>query len=934
MTAVQTTTTTTTTTSSRSGSQLIVGSQANTQSVGTYVTDVTIQPYINPTIISFYAYNMRPNTLVHIFFDSVLVDQYCAPGIIPASFTGTGGYEVIARNGDWGTPIYTDEIGQVAGQFNVPAASFKTGDRKIQIADVTSLSLGTGAITTLSSAMFTASNLSVTRNAVTLTTVNPTVSYTAISDLVVNTQISYANTVLPDIVNIVNNVITNTQIITLPNVAFAVPQLYVEPAPVWMPVFDNSSIGGGDGGGGGEPLAQSLSIITPGGQAGVYVTSLDLFFQEKSLTSNNGVTVYLCEVDNGYPNTSCILPFSTTHLAFANIATSNLANVSTNFRFEAPVFLNNNKQYAFVVRPDANDPDYTIYTANIGDIDITTGYQVFSQPLLGTAFYGATQAQWTALQTEYIKFNLRRATFNAAQGDAYFYNSNTDYIYISGISYSNTTAQLLPGDYVYGANGSTPSWANASKLGTLSFYDNTRNLLYIENSTGAYTGANVVQIHRFANASVMTPNTLTLVAYANTVSVYNPVVDALVPQIASIAPSGTSIYFDYTGTSNAYSVDSLPFNVQPGNHTEFYDKERIVASLSNETAQMSGAKSFKLHANLTTTSSWVSPLIDLVRDQQLVIANKIDPVGFNYNEFLNYSNTQSKYVSKVITLAQGQDAEDLSVSLTAHRPVGTDITVWVKFLNGEDSDSIGQKTWTPLINQGASIYSDPSNPNDFKEMNFVMPSAYSAFTTTGTVSANNSSANVYGVGTSFGSQVQVGYWINMAPNTTFTEQSRQVISIVNTTLMILNAPFTVTGTGYTANAYYVVVPPTTAYKSVNNRIQMTGTVTTSTTNNAIIGSGTNFVSQFNPGTILWCANDQQVVVTVTNSTYLTVGAPWTSSVAGANVYTTTPTGVTYLNSNSALYNTFKQFQLKIVLQSDDSSKVPYLDDLRVLALQL
>ena len=42
----------------------------------------------------------------------------------------------------------------------------------------------------------------------------------------------------------------------------------------------------------------------------------------------------------------------------------------------------------------------------------------------------------------------------------------------------------------------------------------------------------------------------------------------------------------------------------------------------------------------------------------------------------------------------------------------------------------------------------------------------------------------------------------------------------------------------------------------------------------------------------------------------------------------------YLNSNSTLYTTFKQFQLKVIIQSNDSSKVPLLNDLTALALQL
>ena len=52
MAAVNTTTTVTTTTSTRLGQQLVVDSQANTISVGDFVTDVSIQPYIANRIIS------------------------------------------------------------------------------------------------------------------------------------------------------------------------------------------------------------------------------------------------------------------------------------------------------------------------------------------------------------------------------------------------------------------------------------------------------------------------------------------------------------------------------------------------------------------------------------------------------------------------------------------------------------------------------------------------------------------------------------------------------------------------------------------------------------------------------------------------------------------------------------------------------------------
>jgi hypothetical protein len=886
LTATNTTTTVTTTTSTRSGTQLVVDSQSNTVSIGNVVTDVNIQPYIANRIVSFYAYNLRPNQRLHIFFDSVLVDNYCAPCIIPDTIADTSDYNSLTKNGNWGDPIYSDSHGQVAGQFNIPSATFKTGDRVLEIADVTSISLGNDAITTSASAQFTASNLSVTRESITLTTVNPIISSQNVTQQVVDSQTTTSTINIADRINFTG-------------------QFY-------------------------EPLAQGLTINTPEGEPGIYATSIDIYFQQKSQTSTNGMTVYLCETLNGYPNGYKILPFSVVHLPYDSINVSDDASVLTTFTFEAPVFLNNNTEYAFVCKPDNNDPDYRVYTAILGDIDLTTGYQVFSQPVVGTAFEGATTTQWNALPTEYVKFNLKRANFTTNSGNAVFNNSNTEYLNVYNISYVNTSVGILPGDIIYKASNASPSSVNTSVKGTFNYFDTVRNIFYASNSTGNFTGNSFVQIHRFANSSSVA-NSTTLIASANVSSLYNPIVDALVPQFASLTPPGTSISYTFKGTSNTYAIDSNAYKIFPGYETEFYDKERIIASKSNEVSSMDSSKSMNITALLKSDSDFLSPIIDTVRKQELVLGNQIDPISFNYKEFFNTSNAKSKYVSKIITLADGQDSQDLQVTIQAHRPYGTAISAYVKFLNGEDNDPISAKTWTPLVNQSGSLYSDPSNPSSYFDFTYVVPEGYVCFTSNGTVTTNTSSAVVTGSNTTFSTTFEPGWYVNIAANSTNIEYARQIISISNNTSMTLNAPFT---TDHTNVPILLVVPPTTAYLSTNTSTQLTGTVTTSTTNNNIIGSGTNFLGELTPGSIIKAAGDEQTVVSVSNSTYVTVGKPWSSGVSSANVYIVNPQGLTYLNNANNIYSTFKKFQIKVVLQSNDSSKVPFLKNIRAHALQL
>jgi len=910
--AISTTSTTSIETSTRDGIKLTVTPVTSTEQIGNFVTSVSNQPFIANRVVSFCAYNMRPNQRMHFFFDSINVDQYCAPA---GRITGSGDLantyviplyaewaSTIPKGGNWGDPIYSDKWGRIAGQFNIPAGRFKTGDRAFQITDVDSLILGTDALTTLASAVFTASNLSVTKQITTLTTISPELGSVPVTETVTQSNTVTTETTLEDVITI------------------------LPPPPPPPPIFWFWL----------EPVAQALSIQTPQGQAGIFATGLRLFFRQKSKVRDYGVTVYLCETDNGYPNGNAILPYSTVHKEYADINISQDASVPTTFLFPSPVFLLNNKTYAFVIRPDANDPDYQVWTCRLGDVDVASGYQVYSQPLAGTAFYGATDKQWTALQDEYVKFILYRAEFNSQEGQAVFYNSNTEYISVYNVGYVNTTASILSGDIAFQStnslSNSTGGTANSSVYARVDYYDSVKNIVYCDDSTGQFIDNSFVQIHRFSNTTY-SPNNLTLVAYANTGLLYNPVVDAVTPQLAFMTPAGTVLDVYYKGTSNSYSLDSSDFRVTPGYESEFYDRERIVSSKSNEIYNMSGNKSFILKGKMTSDTSFLSPVIDVVRNQQLVIKNEIDNLSFQYDEFFNSGNAKSKYVSKVITLAPGQDAEDLQVVLTAFRPVGSEIEVWVKYLNGEDPEPISQKTWSPLLNNTLDYYSDPSNPNDFKEYVFSTSENYPFIQLSGTVTGNTTNTTLTGVNTLFQSEVYPGWYVVTLPDspTTNTVNTRRIISIENNTSLTISSNNSVNSTAQTA---YLAFPPTTAYMSRQSTTQLTGTASVYTTNNSVVGSGTTFNTDFRPGSIVQVANDSQIIVSVTNSTHLTVGTPWSSTVSGANVFIETPLGVTYSSLDNKIYTTFKQFQIKIILKSNDSSKVPIIDDLRVLALQM
>ena len=194
-----------------------------------------------------------------------------------------------------------------------------------------------------------------------------------------------------------------------------------------------------------DPLAQSFIV---GDQNGVFVTKLDLFFYSKT-TSKTPVTVQLRPIENGVP-TSLILPFSEVELLPNDIQTSDDGTLETTIEFNAPVFLENQKEYAIVLLTDSTD--YQVWISRMGEEDITTRNKpesvkkiVSQQPTLGSLFKSQNGSTWEPSGYEDLKFTLYKAEFTTDPGSISFYNP------IEGGDY-NTFEKLNPKDIIANSN--------------------------------------------------------------------------------------------------------------------------------------------------------------------------------------------------------------------------------------------------------------------------------------------------------------------------------------------------------------------------------------------------------------------------------------------------------------------------------------------------
>jgi hypothetical protein len=77
----------------------------------------------------------------------------------------------------------------------------------------------------------------------------------------------------------------------------------------------------------------------------------------------------------------------------------------------------------------------------------------------------------------------------------------------------------------------------------------------------------------------------------------------------------------------------------------------------------------------------------------------------------------ARYVTRVVTLAEGFDAGDIRAYITAYKPLGTDIFLYYKVKNFSDPDPFDSKPWTRMTQKTSSrLFSD--DVSDFIEYEF------------------------------------------------------------------------------------------------------------------------------------------------------------------------------------------------------------------------
>lgn len=916
--------------------QLSMSSNTQTTNVGSFVTDLSMNPYMKGQPIVIVAYGLRPGTRHYVYFDEKPVSNLVAPARLPANWTYSRAATVddVVLTGLRGAALTSDNSGILVGVFYMPDNTFFVGERDMLIVDVDQFnSIETS--TSRCSSKYNAYNLDVNKGNLTMTTASVGGSFiqTNHASVTVNSAISTYTVTWGDI----------------------------------------------------DPLAQTflLSNEIARDQDGLYLTEVDLYFKERDEVF--GLIIEVRTVELGTPTRTRI---GSKRLSPAQVNLSNNASVATTVTFDTPVYLRANQEYAIVVVPEAYTPNYRIWTGKAGEYDVANPtVQKVQDWNQGAMFVSTNGSTWSSFQNEDLKINVKFAEFKSTAGtltlanedkefitisastgslevgepvgmfgntyvEKYFATTSTsnsvitasgdvstellandsivmvhaqataqkaftaktkngnnvivintahsntiavnDYVIIgnSGLrkitSLSNTTAFVVDKAMTSTLTGQTVSTITTANYDvarvvsvsgsavTLNKYpkfvaNNTNRVYAIRAVSGEvdFISANASVVHlrksnaanstfRFATGSQFVgglSNTIVTIA-----SIDNPGISYFDTLVTTVAPSGTSI----TATANVMNTSgskiNSAINMNDRNELAF---EGMIRSRSNEVNTVGQPKSFDLTYALSTESTWNSPAVNLSPASILRYKYKVNNTQEALvGETTRQGNAQTKYVSKPVVLADGQEGEDLKVYISAYRPANTDVFVYARVVNETDGTNFYDRDWTLLTLVSSNTYSSSSNKTDYKEFEFTFPTTPPA--------------------------ANVGSLVVTNSNTT-----------INTPVDFTNASLVTTT---------VAVGDLVVLQNPANQTSEIRTVASVNTTVITVTSGVSF------------SNTGVSIKKVTQP-----GAAFKNYENGAGGI------VRYFNGSLGAYDGYKKFAVKVVMVSDNYAIVPRLDDVRAIA---
>jgi hypothetical protein len=711
------------------------------------VSDVSIKQWMRPRDFIFQAQSMKDGARVYAFFDDINVTANCTQIRLVGSTTVDDLLDLFDTNGILATdntkyvrlPAGTlrTERNRIFGLFRVPENRYYTGQRTFRLTDDIDNRVSTA--TTIASTSIFSQGLAISKG-----------------------------------LDIVNTRPFNFR-------GFADQRITGTAGTRQVVISDETSnvqVGQWD------PLSQSFYVDENVYKQGLFVSSLDLFFKNKTDEPNLGVTVEIREMQNGFPTRRAVGDVSRRENAEINVSTS--GTVATTFEFKSPIYLAPGVEYCFVAKPDGNSTGFDVFVAELGQFDITNpeiNLRIDKQAAAGILFTSANDFTWSARQNQDVKFKLKIAKFlTTAPGVAVLQNmdltANSDFEFNSYIlNIENLTIPKT--DVTLESRVSDASYAIAD-------FKPVRNLERVQ-ETAVRIIANTVN----EAAELSTTKSMTVRATLTTENAYiTPYIDlqrmnaaleqTLINNLTYRELEG-GVSWSANNTIVTGAGTSFDTELSAGEFVLFGEEYRQIASITNS--------SYMEVKNAFTTSGSGATVFQ---------ENEENPTGPYASE--------SRYITRVVKLNDGFESSDLAVYVSVNKQQSTSIKVYYKVLSPEDTDPFESKFWNEMVIEGGSTTNQ--NSITYNEEKYVVPIAKKTGGSQllrGTVSTTNGDTIVSGSNTVFLEELTVGSTIAIGTS----RLQRTITAISNNNLLAVDDAFTADTTGQEV------------YKVLNNSIGYT-----------------------------------------------------------------------------------------------------------------
>ncbi len=384
-------------------------------SLGDRVVEVGLIPYMRAKRIKIQAYALKTNARIYPFFDGIDVSQHCyiyntpaeadadyqRPSLNPANkFTAGNGIRK------------TTSTGNAYIIFDMPEGTFRTGDRKFSLSDNQNNDYTRAS--TFAETTYSAAGLSQTRQS----------TNAKIRDWGMET-VSWEEE---------RRIFWDEVIVTNIGCPYRV-----------------------------DPLAQTFFVNKELHPNGIFLTSVDLFFQRKPDNSTNiPVEVQLRPTVNGFPDSYKIYPGGTAslHPTQVKISDNPVAtdeSTRTRFTFESPVYLEPG-EHSIVVK--STSQEYEVYLGEIGQTLVDGSLVVTEQPYIGVFFASSNGSTWLPKPEMDLMMILHKAEFTT-NTSYYFYGETTTQqqtLKYETLNFSSAYQDFTP--------GATVKWQISTNNGT------------------------------------------------------------------------------------------------------------------------------------------------------------------------------------------------------------------------------------------------------------------------------------------------------------------------------------------------------------------------------------------------------------------------------------------------------------------------------------